>query len=29
VFPELHIRSDQVDVQQAVGMIDDWLLARG
>lgn len=29
VFPELHIRSDQVDVQRAAGMIDDWLLARG
>ncbi|MBD8123988.1 MULTISPECIES: adenylyl-sulfate kinase [Pseudomonas] len=29
VFPELHIHSDQVDVQEAVGMIDDWLLARG
>ena len=29
VFPELHIRSDQVDVGRAVKMIDDWLLARG
>lgn len=29
VFPELHIRSDQVDVGRAVRMIDDWLLARG
>jgi adenylylsulfate kinase len=26
VFPELHIRSDQVDVGRAVKMIDDWLL---
>jgi adenylylsulfate kinase len=25
VFPELHIRSDQVSVEQAVGLIDDWL----
>lgn len=29
VFPELHIRSDQVEVGRAVRMIDDWLLARG
>jgi len=25
VFPELHIRSDQVSVAEAVAMIDDWL----
>lgn len=25
VWPELHIRSDQVTVADAVGMIDDWL----
>lgn len=29
VFPELHIRSDEVEVGRAVKMIDDWLLARG
>lgn len=29
LFPELHIRTDEVDVQRAVRMIDDWLLARG
>jgi adenylylsulfate kinase len=29
VFPELHIRSDQIDVQRTAEMIDDWLLARG
>ncbi|MBD8599930.1 adenylyl-sulfate kinase [Pseudomonas sp. W2Oct36] len=29
VFPDLHIRSDEVDVRRAVKMIDDWLLARG
>ncbi|UZJ59174.1 adenylyl-sulfate kinase [Pseudomonas sp. KU26590] len=28
-FPELHIRSDEVEVGRAVRMIDDWLLARG
>lgn len=29
VCPELHIRTDEVEVGRAVRMIDDWLLARG
>jgi adenylylsulfate kinase len=29
VFPELHIHSDEVDVEHAVRVIDDWLRGRG